>query len=93
MRTTAAAAPQASGLLTLDLPIDAAQLIASVDSSALRLALTGPDYQAQPIARIDLNDLAELPGETDARTRFGTLTPYGPDGPSTDHSPNRPTGA
>ncbi len=78
---TAAEAPQASGLLTLDLPIDAAQLIASVDSSALRLALTGPDYQAQPIPRIDLNDLAELPGETDARTRFGTLTPYGPDGP------------
>lgn len=77
----AAAPPQASGLLTLDLPIDAAQLIASVDSSALRLALTGPDYQAQPIPRIDLNDLAELPGETDARTRFGTLTPYGPDGP------------
>jgi len=76
----AAAAPAASGLITLDLPIDAAQLIASVPGT-LSLALTGPDYQAQPIPRIDINELEDLPGETDARTRFGTLTPYGPDGP------------
>ena len=76
----AAAAPAASGLITLDLPIDAAQLIASVPG-ALSLALTGPDYQAQPIPQIDPDELDELPGETDARTRFGTLTPYGPDGP------------
>jgi len=76
----AAAAPAASGLITLDLPIDAAQLIASVPGT-LSLALTGPDYQAQPIPRIDIDELEQLPGETDARTRFGTLTPYGPDGP------------
>ena len=76
----AATGAPSSGLITLDLPIDAAQLIASVPGS-LTLALTGPDYQAQPIPQIDPGDLRELPGETDARTRFGTLTPYGPDGP------------
>ena len=77
---TAAPAPATSGLITLDLPIDAAQLIASIPG-ALSLALTGPDYQAQPIPQIDPGDLQNLPGETDARSRFGTLTPYGPDGP------------
>jgi pilus assembly protein CpaB len=76
----AAAAPVASGLITLDLPIDAAQLIASVPGS-LTLALTGPDYSAQPIPQIDPDEVEEFPGETDARTRFGILTPYGPDGP------------
>ena len=76
----AAAAPVASGLITLDLPIDAAQLIASM-SGGLSLALTGPDYQAQPIPQIDPDEVEEFPGETDSRTRFGTLTPYGPDGP------------
>jgi pilus assembly protein CpaB len=78
----AAAAPTAeSGLLTLDLPVEAAQLIASVGSSGLTLALTGPDYQAVPIPRIEPGEVELYPGETDARTRFGTLTPYGPDGP------------
>jgi len=77
----AAAAPQASGLLTLDLPLEAAQLIASVGDSAISLALTGPDYVATPIPRVDPNEVTDFPGETDARTRFGTLTPYGPDGP------------
>jgi pilus assembly protein CpaB len=77
----AAADPAASGLLTLDLPVDAAQLIASMDGSALRLALTGPDYQAQAIPRIDPGEVDAFPGESDSRTRFGTLTPYGPDGP------------
>ena len=70
-----------SGVITLDLPVDAAQLVASLEPGAIVLALTGPDYQAQPVPRIDVDDLQELPGETDARTRFGTLTPYGPDGP------------
>jgi len=76
----AAAAPVSSGLITLDLPVEAAQLIAA-QPGVLSLALTGPDYQALPIPRIDLNEVEDLPGETDARTRFGTLTPYGPDGP------------
>jgi pilus assembly protein CpaB len=75
------AAPVTSNLLTLDLPIDAAQLMASIPSGSLSLALTGPDYVAQPIPRIDVEEVSDLPGETDARTRFGTLTPYGPDGP------------
>jgi pilus assembly protein CpaB len=77
----AAAAPVASGLLTLDLPLDAAQLIASLAPGSIQLALTGPDYSATPVPRIDTDELTDFPGETDARTRFGTLTPYGPDGP------------
>ena len=77
----AAEAPASGGLLTLDLPLDAVQLIASVPPGAIKLALTGPDYQARPIPRIDMRELTELPGETDAETRFGQLTPYGPDGP------------
>ena len=48
---------------------------------ALRLALTGPDYQAQADPPHRPGEVEEFPGETDARTRFGTLTPYGPDGP------------
>lgn len=77
----AAAAPETSGLITLDLPIDAAQLVASLDPSGMTLALTGPDYSAQPVPQIDVNELETLPGESDDRTRFGTLTPYGADGP------------
>jgi pilus assembly protein CpaB len=75
------AATSGGGLLTLDLPLDAAQLIASVPAGGIRLALTGPDYQAAPLPRINIADLSDLPGETDAETRFGQLTPYGPDGP------------
>jgi pilus assembly protein CpaB len=77
----AAAAPTGSGLLTLDLPLDAAQLIATLSGNDITLALTGPDYEALPLPQIDASELETLPGETDARTRFGTLTPYGPDGP------------
>ncbi len=73
--------PVTSNLLTLDLPIDAAQLMASIPSGSLSLALTGPDYVAQPIPRIEIDEVETLPGESDTRTRFGTLTPYGPDGP------------
>jgi len=45
------------------------------------LALTGPDYQARPLPRIDTDEISEFPGETNSETRFGQLTPYGPDGP------------
>ena len=76
-----AAAPVTSGLLTLDLPLDAAQLIASVSGQGLRLALTGPDYEPRALPRIDPDELGDLPGESTADTRFGALTPYGPDGP------------
>ncbi|MEL7208865.1 MAG: Flp pilus assembly protein CpaB, partial [Actinomycetota bacterium] len=77
-----AAAPVASnGLITLDVPLDAAQLINSLvaDGTSLTLALTGPDYTASPIPRIDPSELEEFPGETDAESRFGRLTPYGID--------------
>ncbi len=77
----AAPAPTNSGLITFDLPVDAAQLVASFDSGSLYLALTGPDYQAVPIPEIEPGEIERLPGESDARSRFGTLTPYGPDGP------------
>jgi pilus assembly protein CpaB len=40
----AEAAPTGSGLLTLDLPLDAAQMIASMKDFSISLALTGPDY-------------------------------------------------
>jgi len=76
--TTAVAA---SGLITLDLPVDAAQLVLTMSNSGVYLALTGPDYQAQAVPRIDVSEVQSLPGETQARSRFGALTPYGPDGP------------
>jgi pilus assembly protein CpaB len=73
----AEAAPVTSGLLTLDLPIEAAQIIASVPTGSIRLTLTGPDYDARPLPAIDLDELVEtLPGEQGSQ-----LTPYGPDGP------------
>jgi pilus assembly protein CpaB len=77
------AAPVASGLITLDLPIDAAQLVISLNAtgSGLTLALTGPDYSAQPVPAIEPSEVDELPGETSSSSRFGALTPYGPDGP------------
>jgi pilus assembly protein CpaB len=72
----AAAAPVVSGLLTLDLPVEAVQIIASVPPSSIRLTLTGPDYVPEALPQLDLGDLGTLPGETDSE-----LTPYGPDGP------------
>jgi pilus assembly protein CpaB len=77
----AAAAPTPSnGLITLDLPVEAAQLIATLsDNGKVILALTGPDYTATPVPRLDPGELAEFPGETDAASRYGQLTPYGPE--------------
>jgi Flp pilus assembly protein CpaB len=72
----AAAAASSSGLLTLDLPIEAAQIIASVPSGSIRLTLTGPDYTPTPMPELNASDLATLPGEDS-----GQLTPYGPEGP------------
>jgi pilus assembly protein CpaB len=72
----AAAASASTGLLTLDLPIEAAQIIASVSPGSIRLTLTGPDYVPRALPEINLNDLATLPGENGSE-----LTPYGPDGP------------
>jgi pilus assembly protein CpaB len=76
----AAEATPSNGLITLDLPVDAAQLVATLSTnSSLVLALTGPDYTAAPVPRLDPGDLAQFPGETDAASRYGQLTPYGPD--------------
>ena len=74
----AAAAPLSSGLITLDLPVDAAQLVASLRDSGWKLsvALTGPDYTAKPVPRVDNFNEDDFPGETDAETRYGQLTPY-----------------
>lgn len=77
-----AAPTPSNGLITLDLPVDAAQLIASLtsnDATSLTLALTGPDYTAKPVPRIEASELDDFPGETDAQSRFGQLTPYGVD--------------
>ena len=70
-----------SGLITLDLPIEAAQLITSIQNTGwqLSLALTGPDYTAKPVPKIDDFTVEDFPGETDASTRYGRLTPYGAD--------------
>lgn len=65
-----------SGLLTLDVPVEAAQILASVPASLIKLALTGPDYSPAPLPRLDLDNIATLPGEESDQ-----LTPYGPDGP------------
>lgn len=74
----AAEATPSNGLITLDLPVEAAQLISTLSSnSSLVLALTGPDYTAKPVPRLDPGELTEFPGETDAESRYGRLTPYG----------------
>lgn len=74
----AAAPPLSSGLITLDVPIDAAQLVASLRDTGWKLsvALTGPDYTAKPVPRIDDFNDGDFPGESEAETRYGRLTPY-----------------
>ncbi|CAN5541670.1 hypothetical protein BH20ACT2_BH20ACT2_22740 [soil metagenome] len=67
-------APANKGLLTLLVPADAAQRIASVEPGRLYLTLVADDYE--PVPMIPIDPAAPLPGEDPAR-----LTPYGPDGP------------
>ena len=62
-----------SGLLTLAVPPDAAQRIASVDPGSIYLSLTPPDYAPIPLPPFDVDET--LPGEDGA-----VLTPYGPEG-------------
>jgi pilus assembly protein CpaB len=64
-----------SGLVTLAVPAEAAQRIASVDPAAIYLALVPKDYQPVPIPPIDASQ--PLPGEV-----ADQLTPYGPAGKS-----------
>ena len=75
----AAAAPppanDGSGLITFIVPTDAAQLLVGLDPGAMYLALTGPDYQAEPLPNLVVTDITTYPGEDGSQ-----LTPYGPEG-------------
>ena len=75
--TTATTAPvvASSGLITVLVPLEAAQLITALDPGQLYLTLVGPDYEPEPIPSFQLNPSDPLPGETGSE-----LTPYGPDG-------------
>lgn len=67
------AAAASSGLVTLAVPQEASQLIASVEGSQFYLTLVAKDYQPEALPPLDAN--AALPGESG-----GQLTPYGPEG-------------
>ncbi len=69
------------GLLTLIVPAKAAQYIASLDPSAIYLALVPRDYEPVPVPDLEVSDdpTNPLPGEDPDQ-----LTPYGPDGPGSD---------
>ncbi len=71
-----AAAPAAtnSGLITLIVPVRAAQYIASLEPSAVYLTLVASDYVPVPQEQIDAG--AAIPAEDPSM-----LTPYGPKGP------------
>lgn len=73
--TTAPAAAADAGLLTLIVPADAAQYIASIPAADIYLSLVSKDYK--PVAVPPLDHKAPLPGEQPSK-----LTPYGPDGVS-----------
>lgn len=62
-----------SGLLTLAVPPEAAQRIASVDPGSIYLSLVPPDYAPTELPPFDVDE--PLPGEDPAR-----LTPYGAEG-------------
>jgi Flp pilus assembly protein CpaB len=63
-----------AGLITVDVPIDAAQWIASMTEGTFYLTLNPENYTPEPVE--PLNPIADvLPGEDPA-----VLTPYGPSG-------------
>jgi pilus assembly protein CpaB len=69
-----AAATTSSGLITFNVPPEAAQWIAAAqDAGAIYLSLVAEDYTPKPLPPIDPG-VTELPGEG------GQLTPYGPQG-------------
>jgi Flp pilus assembly protein CpaB len=63
-----------SGLLTLELPPTAAQLVASVAPEEIYLTLVPQDYTPTPLPKLPAYP-AQLPGEDPSQ-----LTPYGPQG-------------
>jgi Flp pilus assembly protein CpaB len=67
--------PTDTGLLTFIVPMESAQMIASVPPGNFYLALVAKDYSPTPTKRIEPN--APLPSENPEQ-----LTPYGPDGPT-----------
>jgi Flp pilus assembly protein CpaB len=70
-----------TGLITLQVPPVAAQLIASVPADGFYLTLLPQTYTPQAVPQIDPAQ-ALLPGEDAAQ-----LTPYGPNGLATDENP------
>ncbi|WP_195210240.1 Flp pilus assembly protein CpaB [Actinomarinicola tropica] len=68
-----AAAETGTGTITFAVPPEAAQRIASVDPTSIYLSLVPPDYTAEAIPPLDLQE--SLPGEDGGR-----LTPFGPEG-------------
>jgi pilus assembly protein CpaB len=72
---TPAAAAGGSGLITFNVPPEAAQYIATAQQGGgLYMSLVADDYQPRPLPPLD-PALATLPGEDPAE-----LTPYGPQG-------------
>lgn len=67
--------PSNTGMLTFIVPMESAQMIASVPPGYFYLALVAKDYQPTVTERIAPD--APLPSEDPER-----LTPYGPDGPT-----------
>jgi Flp pilus assembly protein CpaB len=63
-----------TGLITLEVPPKAAQLLASIAADRLYLTLLPPDYKATEIGQLDPFP-SILPGEDPTQ-----LTPYGPNG-------------
>jgi len=63
-----------SGLITLEVPATAAQLIASVNPESIYLTLLPQDYKPEALPKLDPFP-ALLPGEDPTQ-----LTPYGPQG-------------
>ena len=70
-----------TGMVTFQVPPEAAQIIASVPQDGFYLTLLPQTYVPAPIPNIDPN-VTLLPGEDPA-----LLTPYGPDGIATDETP------
>jgi pilus assembly protein CpaB len=70
-----------TGLITFQVPPEAAQIIAAVPQDGFYLTLLPQTYQPTAIPAIDPN-ITLLPGEDPA-----LLTPYGPDGIAADETP------
>jgi Flp pilus assembly protein CpaB len=70
-----------TGLITFQVPPEAAQILASAPPDSFHLTLLPPDYTPLPIPIFDTS-VGLLPGEDPAR-----LTPYGPNGLTVDETP------